>query len=81
MIAIGLSKKQPPDADPKTIQEINFAGNLIRQNTESQNINENAIMFFINEEAKETILDFLQGTVKVFWMRSTILFCPNLIST
>ena len=66
MIAIGLSKKQPLDADPKTIQEINFAGNLIRQNTESQNINENAIMFFINEEAKETILDFLQGTVKVF---------------
>ena len=81
MIAIGLSKKQPLDADPKTIQEINFAGNLIKQNTESQNINENAIMFFINEEAKETILDFLQGTVKVFWMRSTILFCPNLIST
>ena len=66
MIAIGLGKKQPLDADPKTIQEINFAGNLIRQNTESQNINENAIMFFINEEAKETILDFLQGTVKVF---------------
>ena len=25
-------------------------------------------MFFIIEEAKETILDFSQGTVKVFWM-------------
>ena len=54
MIAIDLSKKQAPDADPKAVQ-INFAGNLEQQVT----------MFVIIEEAKETILEFSQGTVKV----------------
>ena len=57
MIAIDLSKQQALDADPKTIQQINFTANLDR--------NENITMFFIIEEAKETILDFSQGTVKV----------------
>ena len=28
MIAIDLSKQQTPDADTKTIQQINFTGNL-----------------------------------------------------
>ena len=40
----------------KEIQQINFTGNLERDN--------GAMMFFIIEEAKE-ILDFPQGTVKV----------------
>ena len=31
-------------------------------------------MFFITEEAKEIVLDFSQGTLKVLWMCSTILF-------
>ena len=31
-------------------------------------------MFFIIEEAKETILDFSQGTVGVLYMCSTIYF-------
>ena len=65
MIAMHLSKQQAFDADPKAIQQINFTGNLIRHNTISQNINDNTIMFFIIEEAKETILDFSQGAVKV----------------
>ena len=39
------------------MQQINFTGNLERDN--------GAIMFLIIEEAKETIFDFLQGTVKV----------------
>ena len=56
MIAIDLSKHQALDADPKAIQQINFSGNLEEQST----------IFFIIEEAKETVLDFLQGTVKVF---------------
>ena len=56
MIAIDLSKPQALDADPKAIQKINFTGNLENQST----------VFFITEEAKETILDFSQGTVKVF---------------
>ena len=61
MIAICLLKQQALDADPKAIQQINLAINLNRTN----NVNENAKVFFIIEEAKETVLDFLQGTVKL----------------
>ena len=50
LIAIDLSKQQKLDADPKVIQQINFTENLDRT--------EGATMFFITEEAKETILDF-----------------------
>ena len=57
MIAIDLSKEQAPDADPRTIQQINFTANLDRAG--------NTAMFFIIEEAKETWLGFSQGTVKV----------------
>ena len=57
MIAIDLSKQQELDSDPKTIQQINFTGNLENQST----------IFFIIEEAKETVLDFSQEIVKVFW--------------
>ena len=57
MIAIDLSKQQQLDADPKAIQQINFTGNLYRPR--------NTTMSFIMEEAKETILDFTQGAVKV----------------
>ena len=55
MIATNLSKQQAFDADPKAIQQINFSGNL--------NPEEGTKIFFIIEEA---ILDFSQGTVKVF---------------
>ena len=58
MTAIDLSKQQALDADPKAIQQFNFAANLDRAR--------NTAMFFITEEAKETVLDFSQGTVKVF---------------
>ena len=57
MIAIDLSKQQALDVDPKAIQQINFMANLGRVG--------NTTMFFIIEEAKETILEFSQGTVKV----------------
>ena len=57
MIAIDLSKQQAIDADLKAIQQINFTGNLDWQ--------AGATMFFIIEEVRETIFDFLQGTVKV----------------
>ena len=60
MIAIDLSKQQALDADPKAMQQINFTGNLNR----GENVNNNAIMFFITKEAKETILEFSQGAVK-----------------
>ena len=57
MLAIDLSKQQPLDADPKAMQQINFTGNLDQSG--------NATMFFIIEEAKETILDFSEGSVRV----------------
>ena len=61
MKAVDLNKLQELDADPKAIQQINFTINLNRTN----NVNENATVFFIIEEAKETVLDFLQGTVEL----------------
>ena len=57
MIATDLSKQQELDADPRAIQQINFTANLDE--------NDGATMFFIIEEAKETIFEFPQGTVKV----------------
>ena len=38
------------------MQQIKFTGNLEEQ----------ATIFFVIEEAKETVLDFSQGTVKIF---------------
>ena len=52
MIAIELSKQRALDTDPRAIQQINYTGNLDRA--------ENAAI-----EAKESVLDFSQGTVKV----------------
>ena len=57
MIAVDLSKQQTLDADPRAIQEINVTASLDRAG--------NTRVYFILEEAKETILDFSQGTVKV----------------
>ena len=57
MIVIDLSKQQALDTDTRAIQQINFTTNLDRA--------ENTTMFFIIEEAKETVLDFSQGNVKV----------------
>ena len=72
---IHLNKQQVLDVDLKAIQQINFTGNL--------NQIEGAAMCFITEEAKETILDFWQGTIRVLGMSSselntacsTIYFC------
>ena len=43
------------DADRRAIQQINFTANLDAAG--------NITMFFIIEEAKETVLDFSQGTL------------------
>ena len=59
MIATDLSKQQAVDADPKAMEQIKCTGNL------AQNAVANTTMFFIIEEAKETVLDFSQGTVNV----------------
>ena len=57
MIAVDLSKQQALDANPRAIQQINFTANLDRAG--------NTRVYFILEEAKETILDFSQAAVKV----------------
>ena len=56
MIAVDLSKQQELDANPKAIQQINFTANLNRANTR---------FYFILEDAKESVFEFSQGTVKV----------------
>ena len=57
MIVVDLSKQQALDTDPRAIQQINYTANLDKEG--------NTRICFILEEAKETILNFAQGTVKV----------------
>ena len=57
MNAVDLSKQQALDADPRAIQQINFTANLDRTG--------NTRIYFILEEAKQIVLNFAQGTVKV----------------
>ena len=57
MIAVDLSKQQALDADSKAIQQINFTAILDRTG--------NTRFYFILEEAKKTVFEFSQGTVKV----------------
>ena len=66
LIAIVLSKQQVVGDDPKAIQQINFTGNLDRDGTTT--------IYFIIEEAKETVLNVSKETMRV------ILFCFNIIS-
>ena len=57
LIATDLSKQHALDADPRAIQQINFTVNLDRD--------DNKTIFFIIKDAKETVLDFSQGTFNV----------------
>ena len=57
IIAVDISKQPALDADPKAIQQINFTANL--------DISGRTRIYFILEEAKETVFEFSQGTVKV----------------
>ena len=56
MIAIDLSKQQSLDADTIATQQINSTGNL----------ENNAAIFFIIDETKETVLDFSPKNAKAF---------------
>ena len=58
MIGIDLSKQQVLAVDPKSIQQLNFTGNLSWL--------AGATMLFIIEKVTETVLDFSQGDMKVF---------------
>ena len=57
MISIDLCKQQVLDADLKAIQQINFTANLDGAG--------NTRFYFILKEAKETVFEFSQGTVKI----------------
>ena len=57
MLARDLSKQQALDTDPRTTQQIDFTVNLDRAN--------NTRIFFILDEAKETLSGFLREIVKV----------------
>ena len=57
MIPIDLRKQKTLDVDHIAIQQTNFTANLDRT--------VNTRIYFILEEAKETVLYFSQGTVKV----------------
>ena len=57
MIAVDLIRQNELDADPRAIQKFDFTANLDRAG--------NTTIFFIIEEAKETVFKFSQGTVKV----------------
>ena len=57
MIAVDLSKQKALDVDPKTIQQIDFTANVDSVG--------NTRFYFILEEAKETVFEFSQGTLKV----------------
>ena len=57
MVAVDLSRQNELDVDLRAIQQINFTANIDRAG--------NTTIFFIIEEAKETIFEFSQGTLKV----------------
>ena len=54
---VDLSKQQALDADSEEIQHIDVTGKLDQAGRRT--------IFFFIEEAKETIIDFSQGTVSV----------------
>ena len=60
MISTYLGKQEVLNSDSKAIQQMEVTRNLEQV--------ENTSMFFIIKEAKETILDFSQETVKVLWI-------------
>ena len=64
MIAVDLSKQQVLDADHRAIQQINFIANLDRAGNER--------IYFILEEAKETILNFSQGSSNLGYCKYVI---------
>ena len=56
LVAVDLSKQKELDADPRAIQQIEFKYML----------GTNSTIYWVLEKSKETILDFYNGTVKVY---------------
>ena len=55
LVAVDLSKLKELDADPRSIQQIEFKYML----------GTNSTIYWVLEKSKETILEFYKGTVKV----------------
>ena len=60
LLAADLSKQKPLDADSRAVQQIIFTGKI-----KAAVANTRAIIFYILEKSKETILEFSKGTTKV----------------
>ena len=60
LTAAELSKQKGIDGDPKEIQQITFTGNIT-----SAEVNTRLTIYYILEQSKETILEFVKGTTKV----------------
>ena len=56
LVAVDLSKQKELDADPRSIQQIEFKYML----------RTNSTIYWVLEKSKETILEFYKGTVKVY---------------
>ena len=56
LVAVDLSKQKELDADPKAIPQVEFKYML----------EINSAIYWILEKSKETILEFYEGTVKVY---------------
>ena len=56
LVAVELSKQKELDADPRAIQQIEFKYIL----------EVNSTIYWVVEKSKETILEFYNGTVKVY---------------
>ena len=61
LIAPDLSKQKALDADSIVIQQIIFTGSI-----KAAVANTRVVIFYVLEKSKETILEFSNGTTKVF---------------
>ena len=60
LIAADLSKQKALDADSRAVQQIIFAGKI-----KATKNNARAIIYYILEKSKETLLEFFKGTTEV----------------
>ena len=60
LLAADLSKQKALDADSRAIQQIIFTGKI-----KVAVANTRAVIFYILEKPKETVLEFSKGTTKV----------------
>ena len=61
LVAVDLSKQKELDADPRAIPQIEFKNML----------GTNSTIYWVLEKYKETILQFYQGTVKVYYINNS----------